>query len=130
MECQSRLFESVDTLKAEFADDKERFTDEFMHSVTRSGLSPHRLILNISAIVLFLRNSDVKRGLCNGTRLAINEFSTHYLKLQGIVEKFLGKQFFMPRFDLEPTNANKLFQITIRKFLIHLELAMNIDKSQ
>ncbi|KAA6369543.1 MAG: putative PIF1 helicase [Streblomastix strix] len=130
MEGQSRLFESVDILKSESADDQGRFTDEFMHSITPSGLPPHRLILKIGAIVMLLRNIDVKRGLCNGTRLAVVGFNTHYLKLQGIVGKFQGKQFFLPRLDLEPTNANQLFQMTRRQFPIRLAFAMTINKSQ
>ncbi|KAA6380996.1 MAG: putative PIF1 helicase [Streblomastix strix] len=129
MECQSILFKSVHVLKSGSADDQGRFTDEFMHSITPSGLPPHRLILKIGAIVILLRNIDVKRGLCNGTRLAVIIFNTPYLKLQRNVGKIQGKQFFLPRLGLEPTKANQLFQMTRRQFQIRLAFAMTTNKS-
>ena len=41
---------------------------------TPPGMPPHRLTLKIKAQVVLLRNISVEQGLCNGTRLTIEEF--------------------------------------------------------
>lgn len=46
---------------------------ETFNSITPSGLPPHRLLLKPGCIVILLRNLDVPKGLCNGTRLKVRD---------------------------------------------------------
>lgn len=44
------------------------FTQDFLNSITISGLPNHTLHLKVGAPVMLLRNIDPKEGLCNDTR--------------------------------------------------------------
>ena len=46
---------------------------EFLDSLELSGLPPHKLHLKVGAMVMLLRNLNVKHGLLNGTRLIVKK---------------------------------------------------------
>jgi hypothetical protein len=46
---------------------------ENIYRKTPNGLPPHKLILKVGAIVMIIRNISVTDGLCNGTRIMIEE---------------------------------------------------------
>uniref|UniRef100_A0A8R1E5V5 ATP-dependent DNA helicase n=1 Tax=Caenorhabditis japonica TaxID=281687 RepID=A0A8R1E5V5_CAEJA len=48
-------------------------TTEILNSVRTSSLPPHRLRLKGGSVAMLLRNLDVSCGMCNGTRLIVNE---------------------------------------------------------
>ena len=50
-------------------DEANNYTQEFLHTLTASGMSPHTLEIKVGCIVLLLRTLDPTNGLCNGTRL-------------------------------------------------------------
>ncbi|XP_073225768.1 uncharacterized protein [Cicer arietinum] len=52
---------------------RDWFTPEFLNDMKYSGIPNHRLKLKIDVPVMLLRNIDQASGLCNGTRLLINE---------------------------------------------------------
>ena len=41
--------------------------EDFLNSLTPSGLPPHKLMLKPNCLVILLRNIDPSQGLCNGT---------------------------------------------------------------
>jgi len=49
------------------------FTPKFLNDMKCSGIPNHRLRLKIGVPFMLLRNIDQVNGLCNGTRLLINE---------------------------------------------------------
>ena len=48
-----------------------QYRTEFLNSIDHPDLPPHQLELKKNAIVMLMRNIDVKEGLCNGTRLQV-----------------------------------------------------------
>jgi ATP-dependent DNA helicase PIF1 len=60
---------SIDTVAD--ADQAAAFNTEFLNGIEYSGLPQHHLCLKIGAPLLLMRNLDVKRGHCNGTRYII-----------------------------------------------------------
>lgn len=54
---------------------KVRFEPELLNTVEASGLPPHRLALKKNAVILLIRNLDVKTGHCNRTRYIIEDFT-------------------------------------------------------
>lgn len=49
------------------------FTTEFLNRRTPLGMPPHQLHLKKGAIIMLLRNQDVKNCLCNGTRFVVED---------------------------------------------------------
>ena len=56
------------------------YDNEFLNRVNVSGLPPHCLPLKEGACIILIRNLDVKKGDCNGTRYIIKELSKNLIK--------------------------------------------------
>lgn len=71
-------------------DEKEasNYPTEFLNSITPSGMPPHQLILKTGCIVMLLRNLDITKGLCNGTRLCIRRLHKYILDAEIITGAF------------------------------------------
>ena len=52
-------------------DDATQYPVEYINTLQDAGIPPHRLILKKKAVVMLLRNLNIRGGLCNGTRLTI-----------------------------------------------------------
>ena len=80
LEGQERVYLTHDSAITENQDEAQNFPPEFLYHLTPSGMPPHRLVLRNGAIIMLLRNLDIKRGLCNGTRLIIRNLYDHMQK--------------------------------------------------
>ena len=65
------VFNSIDSLHSEDAEEIAYFSTKFLNTLRLSGLPPHVLKLKVGAIIILLKNMDSRKGLCNGTRLLI-----------------------------------------------------------
>jgi len=77
---------------------------------------------------MLLRNLNPERGLCNGTRLIIQEIGQYVLKV-----KILGGSDaveLIPRFTLSTLPGTLPFILTRKQFPIKVSFAMTINKSQ
>ncbi|XP_073042457.1 uncharacterized protein [Primulina eburnea] len=123
-----RTFLSFD----EAIDDTQNFyPEEFLNSLSPTGLPPHRLSLKKNCPVMLLRNLDPSDGLCNGTRMVCKGFHANVIHAEITVGQHSGKQVFIPRIPLSPAeNEGYPFQFRRKQFPIRLCFAMTINKSQ
>lgn len=103
--------------------------EEYLHSLTTSGLPPAKLELKVGLPVMLLRNLNPEQGLCNGTRCIIHQIGQHVLKV-----KVLGvdseQMELIPRFTLSTLPNQLPFILTRKQFPVKVSFAMTINKSQ
>ena len=107
----------------------EWFTQEFLNDIKCSGIPNHRIKLKVGVPIMLLRNIDQANGLCNGTRLQVNDLEKNVISA-GNNRKNVVDKIFMPRMNLTPFDSSILFKFQRRQFPISLCFAMTINKSQ
>ncbi|XP_073300588.1 uncharacterized protein [Primulina huaijiensis] len=117
----------------EAIDDSQNYSypAEFLNSLMPNGMPPHCLILKKNCPVMLLRNLDPADGLCNGTRMVCKEFKENVIHAEISVGIHAGKQVFIPRIPLSPSE-NEVYPFTFKRkqFPIRLCFAMTINKAQ
>nr|XP_047129403.1 uncharacterized protein LOC100202463 [Hydra vulgaris] len=77
-----------------------------------------------------LTPSDLKGGLCNGTRLMVRALHNNYIDGEVLTGVSAGNRVFVPRVQLAPSDANLPFTLKRRQFPVRLAYSMTINKSQ
>jgi hypothetical protein len=86
---------SIDVVESENDNDRIAYPVEVLNSLTLSGLPPHKLTLKKGCIVMHIRNSNTRAGLCNGTRLIIGELKNNVIDANILKEKSIGQRVFI-----------------------------------
>ena len=108
--------------------EKEMYLKEFINDLSPSGLSIHKLNLKINSILMLIRNINANAGLCNGTRLVIQNLSENLIRAIIKDGDYKGTSVFIPRMMLESNEDLPFNSPTISyNFLAY---AMTINKSQ
>nr|XP_047124202.1 ATP-dependent DNA helicase pif1-like [Hydra vulgaris] len=76
--------------------DVKTYLIEFLNSLTPSGMPVHCLKLKIGAVIMLLRNFDLKGGLCNGTRLMVGALHNNYIDGEVLTGVSAGNRVFVP----------------------------------
>lgn len=108
----------------------EWFTTESLNDIKCSGLPNHCLRLKVGIAIMLMRNIDEANGLCNGTRLLVNELFKNVIGVTVITEKNIGDKIYIPRMKLIPSDPRFPFKFQRRQFPISVCFAMTINKSQ
>jgi ATP-dependent DNA helicase PIF1 len=78
---------------------------------------------------MLLRNLDLRQGLCNGTRLIVQDVVSGGRLLMATVAA-TGATVLLPRIKLIPDDADFPFRWSRRQFPVRLAFATTINKSQ
>ncbi|RZB69205.1 ATP-dependent DNA helicase PIF1 [Glycine soja] len=108
----------------------QSITTKFLNSLNTSSLPNPRIKLKIGSPIMLLRNLDQTQGLCNGTRLIVTRLAKHVIAVEIIFGKNVGKNVYIPRMSMSPTQSPWPFKLLRRQFPIMLSYAMTINKSQ
>jgi hypothetical protein len=138
---KSELYLSADEINEEDVEEEERtaeeedptliYPTEWLNEQTPSGMPPHKLQLKVGAIVMLLRNLHVSNGLCNGTRMIVEDFSEHSITCRLISGSRTGELVVLCRMDLLSDPESELpVCLRRRQFPIRLAFSMTINKSQ
>ena len=127
---ECKRYRSINRLITENDNEELQFPIEFLDSLELTGLPPHELDLKVGAIVMLLRNLNVKHGLLNGTRLVVRKMFHNSLNLEVITGIQTGRRILLPKIDLSPADATLPFSFKRRQFPIRLAFCMTINKAQ
>ncbi|KAH7705440.1 ATP-dependent helicase RRM3-like protein [Aphelenchoides avenae] len=105
-------------------------TTETMDAYDPPELPPHELKLKVGSIIILLRNLDVKRSLCNGTRLLVTRLGTRLIEAVHVMDVLQMKKVWIPRIALESNGDRLPFKFMRTQFPVKAAFALTINKSQ
>ncbi|GBM39413.1 hypothetical protein AVEN_97029-1 [Araneus ventricosus] len=124
------IYESMDNIVSNDPQDQLAYTEEFLNSLTPTGMPPHKLRLKPEAIIMLLRNLAPSKGLCNGTRLIVIQLQKNVLVAKKISADNNNESYLIPRIPLIPSDSSMPFQFKRKQFPIRLAFSMTINKAQ
>uniref|UniRef100_A0A7I4XXQ7 ATP-dependent DNA helicase n=1 Tax=Haemonchus contortus TaxID=6289 RepID=A0A7I4XXQ7_HAECO len=126
---QLKIYKSIDEAENADPEDALNFQVEHLNNLRPSGMPPHELKLKQGCIVMLLRNLDVSRGLCNGTRFIVEQCGQYVLGCRFATGIRKNEFVLIPRIDLY-TDKGLPFRLKRRQFPIRLAFATTINKAQ
>jgi len=113
-------------------DDAPHYPTEYINSLQTPGIPPHKLTLKKGAVAICLRNLNINSGLCNGTRLIIQDIINDRLLKATIANgEHKGKTVLIPKIVMKPADDEPFgFEWQRVQFPVRLAFAMTIHKSQ
>ena len=121
-------YDSIDSVVNE--DETDHIPQEFLRSLTPSGLPPSRLNLKVGALIILLRNLYPASGECNGTRMIITRLGRRCIEARILGGEFHGQLRLIPRIKLTTTESDMPYILSRRQYPICLCFAMTVNKSQ
>ncbi|KAL4287942.1 hypothetical protein AHAS_Ahas19G0236600 [Arachis hypogaea] len=85
-----------------------------LENITCSGIPKHVLKLKKGAPIILLRNIDQENGLCNGTRLIVQDLGDNIIGAEVVSESNVGDKVFIPRMNLVPSDPGIPFKFQRR----------------
>ncbi|KAH7709514.1 ATP-dependent helicase RRM3-like protein [Aphelenchoides avenae] len=105
-------------------------TTETMDAYDPPELPPHELKLKVGSIIILLQNLDVKRSLCNGTRLLVTRLGTRVIEAIHAMDGLQMKKVWIQRISLESHGDRLPFKFMRTQFPVKATFALSINKSQ
>ena len=121
---------SEDKAICESEEEAAQYPMEFLHSITPTGMAPHCLKLKKGAIIVLIRSLNNNTGLCNGTRLKVNELHPNFIDGTILTGDKSCNRVFIPRIKLAPSYPNLPFTLSRRQFPIRFAFVKTMNKAQ
>ena len=122
-------YDSIDSVDIN-EDETDHIPQEFLRSLTPSGLPPSRLNLKVGAPIILLRNLYPASGEYNGTRMIITRLGRRCIEARILGGEFHGQLCLIPRIKLTTTESDMPYILSRRQYPICLCFAMTVNKSQ
>ena len=108
------------------------FPEEFLNKLSLSGLPQHMLKLKENAVVILLRNMNIKNGHCNGTRYLVKHIGEYRLVLQKLNSNPGDKNRFLilPRIPMVYGGKSFPFKLKRLQFPIKIAFTLTINRAQ
>ncbi|AES62080.1 PIF1-like helicase [Medicago truncatula] len=103
----------------------EWFTHKFLNNIKFSDISNHKLRFKVGCPVMLMRNIDQETGLCNWTRLIVDNIWKNFIDATVITKKNDGEKVIIPRMNLFPSDPKLPFKLTTRHFPVSLEIYLS-----
>ena len=124
----THTYVSIDTAETnDGTDSNMRFPTEYLNSVITGGLPPHILELKRGVPVILTRNLDVRRGLCNGTKLIVTRLFNDFIEALPVCAT---APILIPRITISENNRDLPFVLKRHQIPVRLAFCLTINKSQ
>lgn len=126
---EGRTYTSYDSVED---DPQNLYLQEYINSLKISGFPPHILELKRGVPIIMLRNLDRTMGLCNGTRLIVENLGPNVIYAKVISGNRVNNLVAIPRipFISDPDESGLPFKLIRKQFPINLAFSLTINKSQ
>ena len=113
------------------SDADEHLPVEFLNTLTPPGMPPHALNIKVNGIYMLLRNMNIEKGLCNGSRFIVKQVKANTLVCRLIHDDPMKNEyiFILPRITCTPPKYYA-FQFKRKQFPIRPAFVMTINKAQ
>jgi PIF1-like helicase len=121
---------SIDSVENQEQHQRLMLPVEFLNTINVSGLPIHRLKLKRGVPILLMRNINSEQGLCNGTRLRVENLTRNCIHAKILTGARRGHDVLIPRVPNISKDKGLPFQIRRRQFPVQIAFAMSINKAQ
>jgi len=112
------------------ADQAAAFPTEFLNTIEYSGLPQNHLHLKKGAVIVLLRNLDIKRGHCNGTRYIVLDVTKRIITAKCLTKQNENEILLIPRVPTYTKDDEFPFIMKRLQFPVKVAFAITVNRAQ